>query len=81
MSASICENLKDALAKREGAGIEVLDNIGPMGELQLPGNRFKPLQVVQVSCPRYFLGVPQSIVVISARVMIIKRNFRSTVSK
>lgn len=46
------KKLADGIAQRDEGAVElgkVLDTIGPLGELQFPGDKFKPLQVIQVS--------------------------------
>lgn len=82
------EVLADGIAQRDGGTIEpgkVLDTIGPLGELQFPGSKFKPLQVIQVSCLKSSLEFsfpsPSHGYCIHLYDDYQTHNFRSTVSK
>lgn len=82
------KKLADGIAQRDGGAVEpgkVLDTIGPLGELQFPGDKFKLLQVIEVSClnpPEFVFSSPThgcSIHLLHDDYQT--HNFRSAVSK
>lgn len=77
------KKLADGIAQRDGGAVElgkVLDTIGPLGELQFPGDKFKLLQVIQVS-PLNLPRIPFPQPALSLHDDHHTHNFRSAVSK